>query len=120
VAFGGGVGIMDASESRLTTIVIGCFAVASVAFFVAVYAPALASVTPGTGIKPGMNLPEMLAVPIGYAGWIPCVAMGVRQLFVQPRRYGLVTISFGVLQFATFQLALWLLMGSRGIYWATA
>jgi hypothetical protein len=111
---------VEPRESRLTTIIAGCFAAASVAFFVAVYGPALASVTPGTGVKPGMNLPEMLAVTFGYAGWIPCVVMGVRQLFVRPRRYGLVTIGFGVLQFATFQLALWLLMGSRGIYWATA
>jgi hypothetical protein len=67
-----------------------------------------------------MNLLAMLAVPFGYAWWIMCVAVGVRQLFVRPRYYGLVTIGFGVLQFATFQLAVWLLMGSRGIYWATA
>ena len=111
---------MDASESRLTTILMGCFAAASVALFAAVYGPALASLPPGSGVKPGMNLLAMLAVPFGYAWWIMCVAVGVRQLLVRPRYYGLVTIGFGVLQFATFQLVVWLLMGSRGISWETA
>jgi hypothetical protein len=41
-------------------------------------------------------------------------------LFVRSRYYGLITIGFGILQFASFQLVVWLLMGSRGIYWATA
>jgi hypothetical protein len=111
---------VDATESRLTTIVMGCFAAASVALFAAVYGPALASLPPGSGVKPGMNLLAMLAVPLGYASWTMCVAMGVRQLFVRSRYYGLITIGFGILQFASFQLVVWLLMGSRGIYWATA
>jgi hypothetical protein len=52
------------------------------------------------------------------SGWLLCVVAGVSQLFVRPRRYGLFTIGFGVLQFAAFRLTEWLLMGSRGIYWA--
>jgi hypothetical protein len=111
---------MDAIETRLTTILMGCLAAASVVLFAAVYGPAFASLPPGSGVKPGMNLLEMLAVPFGYAWWIMCVAVGVCQLFVRPRYCGLITIGVGVLQFATFQLTVWLLMGSRGIYWATA
>jgi len=111
---------MGASESRLTTVLMGCLAAASVALFAAVYGPALAPLPPGSGVKPGMNLPAMLAVPLGYAWWVMCVAVGVGQLFVRPRYYGLETIGFGLLQFAAFRLAVWLLMSSRGLYWATA
>ena len=109
---------MDAGESRLTTIACGCVAAASVAFFVAVYAPLLASVAPGSGIRPPMSVLPLLAMLFGVGGWIPCVVMGVRQLFFRPRRYGLFTLSFGGLQMAAFLLSEWLLMGSRGIYWA--
>ena len=108
---------MDAGESRLTTIACGCVAAASVAFFVAVYAPLLASVAPGSGIRPWSVL-LLLAAFLGISGWLPCVLVGVRQLFFRPRRYGLFTLSFGGLQMAAFLLSEWLLMGSRGIYWA--
>jgi len=108
---------MDASESRLTTVVMGCFAAASVAFFAAVYVPALSSVAPGSGIRPWSVIP-LLAVFFGMNGWIACVVMGVRQLFVRPRRYGLFTVGFGVLQLAAYLLTEWLLLGSRGMYWA--
>ena len=108
---------MDAGESRVTTIAMGCFAAASVAFFVAVYAPALSSVPPGSGVRPWTVL-LMLAGFFGWNGWLACVVVGVRQLFVLPRRYGLYTIGSGALQLAAFRLTEWLLMGSRGIYWA--
>ena len=109
---------MDASESRVMTVGMGCFATASVALFVVVYAPALSSVEPGRGVRPMTVLP-LLAAGIGLGGWIPCVVMGVRQLFSKPRIYGVFTIGFGVLQVAAFRLAEWLLMGSRGIHWGT-
>jgi hypothetical protein len=108
---------MDASESRLTTIACGCVAVASIAFFVAIYAPTLASVAPGEGVLPWSTLP-LLAMVFGAGGWIPCIVMGLRQLFVRPRRYGIFTLGIGILQIAAFRLTEWLLMGSRGIYWA--
>jgi hypothetical protein len=108
---------MGAGESRLTTIGMGGFAAGSVAFFAAVYAPALASVPPGEGIRPWSVVP-LLAAFFGMSGWLACLLVGVDQLFVRPRRYGLFTIGFGVLQFAAYQLTEWLLMGSRGIYWA--
>ena len=108
---------MDASESRLTTIGVGCFAAASVAFFAAVYAPALSSVAPGSSIRP-MTVLLLLAAFFGMHGWLLCVVVGVRQLFVRPRRYGLFSIGFGVLQFAAYQLTEWLLLGSRDLYWA--
>jgi hypothetical protein len=98
----------------------GCLAVASVLLFVAVYGPALASFPPGSRVKPGMNLPMMLTLPFGYAWWSECFAAGIRQLFARPRYYGLITIGIGVLQFSTFRIVLWLLMGSRGIEWGTA
>src|SRR5262249_11949822 len=110
--------VVDASESRLTTIGMGCFTAASLALFAAVYAPALASVAPGSGIRPPMNLLPLLVLFFGMTWWMPCIVMGVRQLFARPRRYGLLTIGFGVLQLTTYRLTEWLLMGSRGIYWA--
>jgi hypothetical protein len=107
---------MDASESRLTTIGLGCFAAASVAFFAAVYAPALSSLPPGSGVRPWSVL-LLLAAFLGMSGWLPCVVMGVRQLFVRPRRYGLYTIGFGAVQLVGYRLTEWLLIGSRGMYW---
>jgi hypothetical protein len=95
----------------------GCFAAASVALFVVVFAPTLSALAPGSGIRPWSTVP-LLAVAFGYGGWIPCVVMGVRQLFARPRRYGLFTIGFGVLQLAAFRLTEWLLIDSRGLYWA--
>jgi hypothetical protein len=112
--------VMDACDSRIDTIVTGCGAAASVALFAAVYGPAMASAPPGSGIKPGMHPLLLLALVIGYGWWVMCVAYGVRQLFVRPRRYGLFTIGFGVLQLAAVRLIEWLLMDSRGVYWATA
>lgn len=107
---------MDARESRLTTVGMGCFAAASIALFAAVYGPGLSSVAPGTSIRPMSPLP-LLAAVIGLGGWIPCFVIGTRQLFVQPRRYGLFTIGFGILQLSTYRLTEWLLMGSRDIHW---
>jgi hypothetical protein len=111
---------MDACDSRITTIVTGCGAAASVALFAAVYGPAMASVPPGSGIKPGMNVLSLSAVMFGYGWWVMCVGYGVRQLLVRPRRYGLLTIGFGALQLAAVRLIEWWLMDSRGVYWATA
>jgi hypothetical protein len=82
-----------------------------------VYAPALSSVAPGSGVRP-WNILLLLALMVGSGWWIMCVVVGVRQWFVRPRRYGLFTIGFGVLQLAAFLLTEWLLMGSRGLYWA--
>jgi hypothetical protein len=109
---------VDASESRLTTIGMGCFAATTVALFAAVYAPTLSAVAPGSAIRPPMSILPALLLWFAMIWWMPCIVMGVRQLFVSPRRYGLFTIGFGVLQFAAYQLTEWLLMGSRGIYWA--
>ena len=108
---------MDASESRFTTIVMGCIAGASVAGFAAVFAPTLLSIAPGSGIRPWGVLP-LLTLMFGSGWWIACLVMGIRQLFVRPRRYGLYTIGFGALQLAAFGLTEWLLVGSRGHYWA--
>lgn len=108
---------MDASESRFATIVMGCVAAASVAFFVVIYAPALSSLPPGSGVRPWSILP-LLALMFASGWWVMCVVMGIRQLFVQPSHYGLFTIGFGVLQLAAFVFIEWLLIGSRGLYWA--
>ena len=108
---------MDASESRFTTIVMGCLAVASVAGFATVYAPTLLSIAPGSGVRPWAVLP-LLTLMFVSGWWIACVVMGIRQLFVRPRRYGLFTIGFGAVQLAAFWLTHWLLMDSRGHYWA--
>ena len=67
---------MDASESRLTTIGVGCFAAASVAFFAAVYAPALSSVAPGSGIRPWSVL-LLLSGWLGWNGWIARHLLGL-------------------------------------------
>jgi hypothetical protein len=107
---------MDVRESRAITISMGCFAGASVALFVAVYAPALSAVAPGASIRPTGVLP-LLAAGVGFLGWVPCVVIGVRQLFVKPCICGLVTIGFGLLQAVAFRLAEWLLLGSRGSHW---
>lgn len=109
---------MDASESRNLTIGLGGFALGSIALFVAIYAPALASVAPGRGIRP-MSLLPLLAALMGVGGWLPCVVLGVWQLFCRPRRYGMISIGIGVLQAVGFRLAEWWLMGSRGIHWGT-
>ena len=108
---------MDASQSRWTTIGAGCYAAASVAFFAAVYAPTLSSLPPGSSVRPWSVVP-LLAVFLGMSGWLVCLVTGISQLFVRPRRYGLFTIGLGVLQLTAYQLTEWLLMGSRGLYWA--
>src|SRR5262249_50171901 len=102
----------------ITTICMGGFAVASVAAFAAVYGPSLSSFEPGSGIRPPFSIPPLLVLFFAKAWWMACIVMGVRQLFVRPRCYGLFTIGFGVLQLAAYQLTEWLLMGSRGIYGA--
>jgi hypothetical protein len=108
---------MDATGSRVTTIGMGCFAVATIVFFVAVFAPALSSLEPGSGVRPWSVL-TLLALFLASSAWLACLVAGVRQLFVRPCRYGLITIGIGVLQFAAHQFTEWLLMGSRGLYWA--
>ncbi|QEL18636.1 hypothetical protein [Limnoglobus roseus] len=55
----------------------------------------------------------------GHACWLVCLALGVRQLFVRPRWYGLVTIGIGVLQFLAVPLAMWLVMRAQGIEWGS-
>jgi hypothetical protein len=109
---------MDASESRATTIGLACFAATSVALFVVIYAPALSTVAPGRGIRPMTLLPLFVAA-LGLGGWIPCVVIGVRQLFSKPRYYGLLSIGIGALQRLSFRLVEWLLMDQRGIHWGT-
>jgi hypothetical protein len=96
---------------------VGCYAVASIVFFVAVFAPTLAALEPGSGVRPWGGVP-LLAFFMAGSGWLLCLIAGITQLFARPRRYGLITIGFGVLQFAAFQFTQWLLMGSRGLYWA--
>jgi len=108
---------MDARESRLTTILMSCLAAASIAFFVVIFAPPLLKLPPGSGIRP-WSIPTLLALMFGSGWWIGCVVMGIRQLFVRPRRYGLFTIGFGVLHLAAFEFIEWLLVRSRGHYWA--
>lgn len=108
--------VSEWSDSRATTAILGCFAAGSVLFFVAVYALQLSAVKPGTGIRPMSALPLIAAV-LGRGGWIPCVVEGVRQLFVGPRQYGMVSLGFGALQVLAYRLAEWQLMGSRGIHW---
>jgi hypothetical protein len=65
-----------------------------------------------------MHVLPLLALMCGAGGWLPCLPLGARQLFVRPRRYRLLTLGFGVLQMAAFWLAYWLLIESRGIQWA--
>src|SRR5262245_11427544 len=108
---------MDASESRFHTIWMSGFAVATVVAFAAIYGPELALLEPGSAVRPPFDIWSLLVWFFAMTWWLPCVVMGVRQLFVRPRRDGLYTIGFGVLQLAATQLTQWLLMGSRGIYW---
>lgn len=108
---------MDAGESRVTTFGVGVWAVASVAVFAAVYSPALASIEPGSGVRPWGALP-LAAGLCGWAGWLPCVVAGACQLVARPRYYGLLSIGLGALQLIAFRLLEWELMGSRGLYWA--
>ena len=109
---------MDESESRMTTIGMGCFAFVTVALFVAVYSPLLWSTGRGGSLRPMSPLP-LAALVLGMGGWIPCVVMGVRQLLVKPRYYGGLTIGIGVLQMAAFRLAEWVLVTSRGYEWGS-
>jgi hypothetical protein len=96
----------------------GSFAFASVPLFAAVFGPSLLSFAPGQGIRPPMSVLPMLILFFAMIWWMPCIAMGLRQLLVRPRRYGLFTIGIGVMQLAAYRITEWLLMGSRGIYWA--
>lgn len=109
---------MEAGESRATTIGLACFAAASVALFVVVYAPALSSIGPGRGIRP-MTAWLLLVAALGLGGWIPCVVIGARQLLSRPRYYGLLSIGIGALQRVGFRLIEWVLMDRRGIHWGT-
>lgn len=109
---------MGAAESRIDTVIVGSGAAAAVAFFWAVYGPALLAAAPGSSFRP-MALAPLLAFVLGYGWWMMCIVMGVRQLFVRPRRYGLVTISCGIVQFLAVPLAAELLMRARGIAWGS-
>jgi hypothetical protein len=118
LSFGGGGRAVDADDSRVDTVMASGGAVASIAGFWAVYGPSLLSASPGDTFRP-MALAPLLAFFFGYGWWILCLAMGVRQLFVRPRRYGWISVGFGALQFATVPLAMELLMRARGVGWAS-
>jgi hypothetical protein len=109
---------VEREETRLWTITIGCFSIAALGFFLAVYAPAALAARPGASFRPMTPVP-LLAAMLGIAGWIPAIVMGVRQLFWKPRVYGVISIAIGVLHFAGFWVAEWLLMTRRGITWGS-
>ena len=109
---------MDAAESRVETVLVGCGAAASTAFFWWVYGPGLLSAAPGTSIRAMAVLPALAGL-LGYVGWVAWVFVGLRQLIARPRWYGLVTIGFGVAQFAAVPLAMQQLMRARGIEWGS-
>jgi hypothetical protein len=108
---------MDSSESRNETIILGCMSVASIALFVWVYSPLL-WLPPNRSIRP-MTCLSLCSIVFPAAFWIICLGMGVRQLFVKPRRYGLISIGIGVLQLATFVFLEWWLIRSRGHAWGS-
>lgn len=108
---------MDVMGQRFETVLAGGGAVASTAFFWWVYG-GLASAPPGTSVRALALLP-LLSLVLGYIWWLVCLVIGVRQLFTQPRWYGLVTIGFGVLQFLAVPLGMWLVMRARGIEWGS-
>jgi hypothetical protein len=108
---------VSAGESRWVTIGTGAFALGSVALFAVVFAPALAGLEPGSGVRPWGGLP-LIAVFVGSSGWLACAIAGACQLLARPRWYGLLTLAFGALQLLAFRLTEWALMGSRGLYWA--
>jgi hypothetical protein len=109
---------MGATESRWTTIGMSFFAVVSIVAFVALYGPPLLATAPGSGVKPPMHVVGLLVFVLANIWWLPCVVMGVRQLFVRPRRYGLITIGFGVLHLTAYRVIEWHLVWSRGLYWS--
>ena len=109
---------MNREETRLWTIILGCFSVAALGFFLAIYAPAALAAQPGASFRPMTPVP-LLAAMFVFAGWIPAIVMGVRQLFCKPRVYGVISIAIGVSHFAGYLLAEWLLMTRRGISWGS-
>ena len=109
---------MTAEDTRHETIGLGCFAVASVLLFSAAYTHALWHVAPNQSIRP-MTMWLLFCAVLGMGGWIPCVILGIRQLFVRPRVYGLISIGVGLVQVMGYQAAHWLILGSRGLYWGS-
>lgn len=110
---------MDPSDSRRDTAACVLGAATSTALFWAVFGPALAFGPANRGVTPGMHPLAMLAVPLGYSWWVACAAVGCRQLFARPRRYGLFTLAAGALQFLAVPGAVGLLMRARGLHWGT-
>jgi hypothetical protein len=110
--------VTDASETRIWTIALGCFSLATILLFLVVYAPEAMTARPGASWRPMTPLP-LIAALFGIGGWIPGVVMGLRQLFWRPRSYGVISIAIGCAQFASFQFVEWLLMDSRGITWGS-
>ena len=108
---------MSATESKWTAVGMGCFAVVSLVAFVVVYGPALLAVAPGSGVKPPMHPVGLAIWFFANAWWLACVGMGVRQLFVRPRKYGLISIGFGALHLTAYRIIEWYLVWSRDLYW---
>src|SRR5262245_13474075 len=110
---------MNATESRITTICMGCFGVASVAVFAAVYGPSLSVVRNGqrhpTTIQHtaaiGLVLRQGLVDGVHRDGGSPVVrpAPLLRTIHDGVRRSAIGRLP---------KLTEWLLMGSRGIYGA--
>ena len=109
---------MDECEARVDAFIAGGGATASIALFWVVYGPAMLSAPLGTSFR-AMALLPLLAFIFGYGWWVMCIGMGVRLLFVRPRRYGWITVGLGALQFAAVPLAVELLMQARGIQWGS-
>lgn len=109
---------MQGRDTRIWTLIVGCFSLASVVSFLIVYAPEAFAATPGTRFRAMAPVPLLAAVWAVW-GWLPGLVIGTRQLFWRPRVYGLISIALSALQFACFRLAQWLLMDLRGITWGS-
>jgi hypothetical protein len=101
-----------------TTIGMGFFAVASIAAFVIVYAPALLEMSPGRSVR-AMSPLLLFTLLLAWFGWFPCVVAGIQQLLRGATRYGLLSLAIGACQILAYRVVQWLLMDSRGIQWGS-
>ena len=109
---------MNERETRSVTLFLACFSLASIGLFLLVYAPAALSATPGTSLRAMAALPLIVAI-LAVWGWVPAIAIGLRQLLCRPRTYGVLSIGIGLVHLLSYRLAQWLLMDLRGIHWGS-
>lgn len=110
--------VPDESELKLQTCTFGVISTCSLVMFILLFAPLGPAERPGASIRLMSPYP-LFVTALAMLGWIPAVVMGIRQLFCNPRLYGLITVTIGLLHLTGFILLEWVLIELRGYQWGS-